>query len=752
MGKGGAKAEVVDYYMSIHFGVCMGAVDKIKRIFVGEKEAWSGAVTTMTSENIYQPELFGGAKKEGGVGGTVHFLPGEGAQVLPDALAQRLGRIDGNDCPGFRGVTSLFFTGRDDMADADPLTTESTLYSRFVGRPGFWWTSNQPYLQGVWVEVERAAVGLSVELAMIGPDTNPAHIIYECLTSSQFGMGAPPTIIDVDSFDAAAQTLFDEEFGLSMIWTRQSSVESFIGEVIDHIEGALFVNPRTGLLTLKLIRGDYDPATLPVLTPDNAKLSSFQMKGWGEIINEVIVSWTNPESEQEETVTAQDLGAIAAQGDIVSETHNYYGIRNATLAMKVAARDLRTSSAPLHTVSAVVDRTAWDLVPGDVVKLTWPEYGVEDLIMRVGPVDYGNVGDPAVKLSLVEDVFGLEAVETGIPPDTAWEDPSATPDAMTHARVITLPAWMVIKFIDTAATGEHPEAFAGIIASSDNADCFEFDAYAEVNDASGGSSFQRVMTGTNLARAELPDGLDAEATSTTTLANRTGSTYPASGCLAFIGADDTAEEDMEIALVTGVSSGVYTLRRGVLDTVPKDWPSTTPITFVSLSDLVADQAIRSDGEEVDYRLLTRTSLGLLAFDDADPLVATLTGRPHYPNRPADVKVMSVGFTPGSAEIDATGVVDPTIPVTWANRNRTTEDPQVLAWTDPTTIPEDGQTTTVRVYTTGGTLITEHTGLSGTSFNLPLASFGAENRGIVKVTAERDGFESLTGHELRVRVA
>ncbi|MBV9528330.1 hypothetical protein [Sphingomonas sp.] len=86
-----------------------------------------------------------------------------------------------------------------------------------------------------------------------------------------------------------------------------------------------------------------------------------------------------------------------------------------------------------------------------------------------------------------------------------------------------------------------------------------------------------------------------------------------------------------------------------------------------------------------------------------------------------------------------------------------EDRTILAWTDATTTPEAGQTTLIRLWKIDGvTLLAEHAGLIGTSFDIPVASFGAEQIAIVEFKASRTDaygtFESLQGHRLYVRVA
>lgn len=110
MGKSSdAEVQVTEYYLSLHIGVCAEA-DAITEIVIGEKTAWVGDVTQEQSININRPQLFGGIKKEGGTTGHAYALFGGPLQTLPSALAARFGLTQQN-CPGFRGLTSLFFVG-----------------------------------------------------------------------------------------------------------------------------------------------------------------------------------------------------------------------------------------------------------------------------------------------------------------------------------------------------------------------------------------------------------------------------------------------------------------------------------------------------------------------------------------------------------------------------------------------------------------------------------------------------------------
>lgn len=982
MGKGGTpKVEVTQYFLSQHLGICIGPPDALLRIRVKEKDAWIGEQEVEGAISINVPELFGGLKKEGGLQGTAYFLPGENDQVLPDALAQRLGRANGADCPGFRGLTSLFFygspgfywtantpylptiettlrrilrTSTDDeqwypskaripnfVLESEPLSdiefvgyqeagpdfgagphshafaltggiastpaagdtvlilmtnsgtanpgpafaptitdydnlgevvaadgtgvldlTMAAFVRKMPGTPdtGFTGTSSAATLtpaiafhvlvfRGIhddvidvpieerddysgtnaplpitlsngaeidpgtikttsdpdnvsltialrsaseaqalvvavgahlgssnegewdqgnlenfeWMSADSApavrfgvAWGEPITIAL-GDDMNPAHIIRECLTDPVWGMGTPDAALDDDSFTDAADTLYSERFGLSMIWTQQASIEDFVQEVLDHIQAVLFADPSTGLLTIKLVRDDYDADLLDVLTPDNADLASFSRKLWGDIVNEIVVTWTNPENEKEETISVQDDSSIAIQGGIVSDSRNYYGVRNASLAKKLAMRDLRSAGQPLAAIEAEVDRSEYDLRPASVVKVTWPEYGLDQLVMRVQSVDYGKPGDMAIKLSLIEDVYGLDIGSYDAPPSSAWVDPSAAPEPMDEVEIITLPLFFAFgsTVADFVETPEYPEVLAGVLATTDSADTFAYELWDEVTLPNSDLEWQSLTTNNVIGRGELAADLDAEATTAdVAFASIIGLTRPVAAGFVIIGED--GEAGNEIAMVDDDTGDVYDLVRGVLDTVPRAWPAGTPVWFIDSSTVFEDTLIRSAGETVSYKLLSRTSQGLLALGSAPLESQTLTERPWLPNRPANVIAYGEAWSSLSAPIDAIARPDPWVTVTWAIRNRLDEDAIVLSWTDASGTAEGGQTTTIEVYDLDGVLLDTHDGLAGTTFDVPDSSFGSEQIVELRVYSERsdgDGeFVSLQYFSHWVQVA
>ena len=818
MGGKSSKTQITRYYMSQWWGIAM-KLDAVLGIDYGEKEAWRGRVTTSQTIEINKTNLYGGDKKEGGLAGRVTFLMGDDAQVLPDALATRVGQTSGADSPGARGLTSLFFTDGD-------------------GHRGFYWVANSPYLKqlavtgeriprqldsltaeiprevgsggwppsgsgGVdpppgyvlfdpqvqrivggmpsvflpksvatsmgyeyvpstdsayyfarsnesglgyqkggtepnhvavlwlvekgWVLNKTAAlvfnsgdmaaivitatptppasvsgegwghlyegVGIATslgivhlwgsELAIADPpaaaggvlDANPAHIIFECLTDTSWGLGEDVANIDVASFQVAAQTLYNERFGLSLVWDAMSAIEDFVNLILSHINAALFTDPATGLLKLKLVRDDYDRDSAREVNPDNAKLTKFSRKAWGDTINEIQVSWTDPADEEASKVVLQDDGNIAQQGSISSSNSDYPGVRRLDLAWKLAERDLRAASAPLSTGEASANRTFYDAEPMEVVKLHWPEYGVETVYARVTSVTYGALGGSAISLALAEDVFSYALAEyTGAQAST-WEPVVPGGAEATGTYIMPAPYYGLAAALGVAtAVVESPTTYATPLATADVGAAATYDLYSEVTLPNGSTEYQLVEGGRPfMAKTTLGAALVGEAVSTIS-----GIPCRANDVL-IIGAPSLGADNQEIALVAAVDaeSGVATVWRAIGDTTPKSWPEGTEVWFGPGENLTADSTERVEGATAKYKFFPLAADG--DVDDMPVVSAMMVARASLPYPPADVKIGGVdAFTVSSAAGAFT--------VTWAHRNKETQAEQILKQNDASVTP------------------------------------------------------------------
>jgi hypothetical protein len=201
------------------------------------------------------------------------------------------------------------------------------------------------------------------------------------------------------SFAIAADALFSEGFGLSLLWQRESTIEDFIADVLKHIDAYLYVDRRSGRWELRLIRADYDTETLQVFDETN-------VVDWGELgrreaadlVNSVTAKFSDARTDQTGSVSVTDTALVQDLGQVVSATVDYPGIRFESLAVRVAERDLRALSAPILSGEITVSRVGAELDPGDVIVLSNPRRGLEGVVVRIVEIDHGDGRTNGVRL------------------------------------------------------------------------------------------------------------------------------------------------------------------------------------------------------------------------------------------------------------------------------------------------------------------------------------------------------------------
>lgn len=709
-GKGSQEYTVGYWYgLGAHLALCHGPLDAINEIRVGERVAWSGNVTGNTTITIDNPNLFGGEEREGGVQGPVDILMGGPTQGRNAYLQERLGA----DIPAFRGVVSLIL--------------------RRV-----WVAAMNPYIKPWSVRAKRVPRQWYAAKAEISGDANPAHIVRECLTNGEWGMGYPTSDIDDASFTGAADALHAEGFGLSLLWNKEETIEDFILSVLRHVDGLLYVHPRTGLFTLKLARADYTLSSLPTFDPGNIlRIEEFTRPSWGEITNQLTVVYRDGATDKDGSVTVQDIAAVQLNGGVVATTVNYPGISRAELANRVAMRELKQLSSSLAKCTFVANRQASGLNIGDVVKLSWPPYGIDQMVMRVARIAYGELANGAVRVECVQDIFGLPQSVYSAPPPSGWTEPTSLPAPCPHQTLFEVPYWSVVKDF----TGESQSLLGdiddldGLVAacgSRPSSDAFGFKALARVSGSFADKGFG-IFTPTALLTAMLPQSAVQVSVG---LTSGIGLEEVSAGGLTVIDGEWLKVVSLNLATQT------VTLERGMLDTVPASHPAGSRIWFVDgFRHYLTPEYVA--GETVRVKLLTRTARGTLPEAAATEMSLPLDKRFIRP------------YCPGNAQIN--GKRYPTavageINVGWATRNRQSQTAYLVLQTEGAITPEAGQTVTVRFYNENGSLRRTVSGITGNGTTWALAQeladsgLGRVNAHVkVEIEASRDGHVSWQKH-------
>lgn len=558
---------------------------------------------------------------------------------------------------------------------------------------------------------------------------NPAHIIYQCLTDTAWGMGYPSGSVDDASFAAAADALFAENFGLSLLWNRQDTVESFISLVLDHIGGMLYVRPDTGAFALKLIRDDYIRDSLPLYdTSTLISVEDYQRQAWGETVNEITVVYTDHASGKETATTVQDAANIMTQGGIVNQTRSYTGIPWPPLAARVAQRDLNAASTPLARIRLTATRAAWAVFPGDVFRLSWPEYGIDDVVYRALNVNLGTLTDGKIIIDAVEDVFGLPENTYLVDQPSEWEDPTSEPAPAPYRALLEAPYWDLVRNLSAAdmAYVDNLSGYLETLATRPSNDATNYGIAART----GSADYTRRGNGDFCPTATI-SGAMTKTTTALTLANGVDLDLVEVGGYAVI--------DGEYVLVSALdaTAGTATIARGLLDTVPVAHADGARIWFADgWQGFDTTEAV--DGETADVKLLPLTGRGELAIADAPVNSITFDQRQYRPYPPAKVRFDGLEWPASVA--DATDVV-----LTWAHRDRTLQTAYIVTQDEASIGPEAGVTYSLEVADESLAVLHSATGISASTATVPASAL---DPGLLRfrLWSVRGGLSSWQVHE------
>jgi hypothetical protein len=704
---GGSHCQTVGYryYAGLHLVFCH-ALDALLGIRVGEKWAWQGSVTDNTSIGISQPQLFGGEDREGGIVGAVDACFGGAAQAPNYYLQARLGAI-----PAFRGLFGLVaHRGIPNLLG---------FFSGFMGGGGCMLAANNPYIKPWSILGRRTRIGWRDDLADIVDEDghvsmNPAHIILEAVTSTTWGgLGYPLTDIDLDSFQTAANVLKAENFGLSLVWGKNSTIEDFINTIRGHINAAVFFSHATGLLKIKLIRNDYDPGSLPRLDVSNiVELVDFAGPAVTEAINQVTVNWIDRDN-QAQAVTVQDIAGLArTDGQVNAYTVDFVGIASPGLAARVASRELRQMCMPISAVTLIANRTT-NLEPGDCFTFSWKPLGIDNMVMRVGSVEVGELTDSSLRITAVRDVFGLGEVNLTSSQISQWVDPVSLPAPALYRQVRELTWWQfATEFGDTNAVLDELDDDSTLIycyCGRPSPDAINYEMWTR---NTGQTDWTRRDTDSFPSTSSLAQAIEPEISTVLYLDE------PIDPIMVQPGTYAALEDELVAITAVDAAAGTITVNRGILDTIPVAHAAGARL-WCQQNFYGLDRTGRSAGESVEARILPSTAKGRLDLAEAPTDTIATKGRMMRPYPPGNVKINGNRWP---ATIGA--AVD--LSVTWAHRDRIMQTVTLNRQDEGNIGPEAGVTYTLRIYGENDTLLRTVNKLTGTSYTYTKADEQADS--------------------------
>tara|TARA_R110002167_G_scaffold93122_2_gene249833 strand:+ start:31786 stop:34719 length:2934 start_codon:yes stop_codon:yes gene_type:complete len=574
------------YEIGLQFAIARGPVDKILGLWIGDDKVWTGSVVHDGTFTVDDPELFGGEENgTGGFKGTMKFHSGTSTQTASSYLStfqQQTGVT-----PAYRGTCYI------------APSTEN------------WWVGNSTTLKPWKFELQRIPNGLSLAggIEVVNTlDANPANVIYEIMTNTEWGLGYAVADIDTTNFTTAATTLEAEGAGFSMLLTSAREASEVIRLLEEQIDGLIRFNQASAKWEIKLARADYTPGTMPEVTVDNlVEFVSYSRGTWDNTSNHVRVQFVDRTDEYKQTFAmAQDTANVRIQDVDISVTKSYPGVMDRTQANSLAWRDLRALSYPLAKASLVVDRTFWDFLPGDVIEFTHAYLGLARLPMRITSMDFGELENNRIRIEVVQDVFYTATPSFSDPTSTNWTSPDDNLIAYPSDEqlIFEAPRAIVRRNVFTGGALVNSLMAAGRKAGSE----ITFDLRERHSASTPSGVYTTIGTGVQFVKiGQLNAALNTKSAYPLTTLSLTATPDTQAALIGAFGTPtDTTElgttllnlcvvDDEFILVTTAVANGglvdLGNVYRGVLDSVQADHASGADVFVLMAGSTVSDSAL-----------------------------------------------------------------------------------------------------------------------------------------------------------------
>lgn len=516
------------------------------------------------------------------------------------------------------------------------------------------------------------------------PDINPIHKIREILTDDT-AMGKPESDMNDANFMKAADRIYDEGLGISWAIDEKSCIDA-IEELCYHIEAGVRVNRQTGLYEMVLFRDDwFSEEEVHDIAENKIKHLSLEIMNSDDIVNQLNVTYYDRERIKNSAFSVYENGSILTMGHVNAESVDFPYFMNMRNAEVVANWKLKQFSTPAWSGSFATgwrEARKWNRY--DLIRLPWSKKWNGTILVRIMKINLGNGTDNTVTIDFEEIVPYSGEMNTSIVADESLNQGTLPPQPCQY-EPFELPYYLVLKElgqrrVDDELAYESNFGLVGVVAEKPQSNSIY--AIMMTHDGTEGEEWTRAATIDYSPTADLDQMISKTATSFT-VKNRKNLTDLPKGTLIKCGSDWIgAPGEFMVLQSIDVYTGVITVKRGALDTLPQPWDSNVKLYFCG-NEVDFDETGYVLGDEVLVSALTTTPSGVLEQKGSIPV--EIQARAIRPYPPANVKFNGIYFP-------ETHLVTRDLVIEWADRNRLQQtDGELLGFYDAGVTVEPGTT-------------------------------------------------------------
>lgn len=514
-------------------------------------------------------------------------------------------------------------------------------------------------------------------------DMNVAHVLRDAMVLANRG---DDSIIG-DSFTEFADLCYEEGMGVSLFWRDTSTYNEFMDKVKAHADCVTYADRTTGKMEVKAIRNDFDVGTLFVYDTTNVSKWHPDISAplQHKLPNQLTVVYTKRTDGSQASITDANIAAIqnpTVGRVIAADPIVYEGFTTDEIAGKVLSRDLAARTVPLYSGTIDVAYAPEDLNLGHAFILNNPKLGLNNLVVRLRSKTELGGRNPKTTLTFLEDKFSTPLQATVVPDTpTVVSKTALNSPVRLFAEVgyYTLVLDQSRTIIDDQLTTDPDSGILALAGSKPNNVHSSLDVATD-----NGAGWLLISSGGFMPASTITEDITEAGTVSFDVVANDGLRQVVAGSLCLVGTEIMRVDGM---VISG-DNVTMAVGRGCLDTVPEKHTAGANILFYD-GFALHDPTTYTAGESIDGKILPKTSEGRLSLDDATTESVTLASRA--------IRPYPVGNLAMDGEITPTGIMDASVAITWAHRDRTLQlTTSVEDYEDASIGPETGVEYTVEV--------------------------------------------------------
>ena len=457
---------------------------------------------------------------------------------------------------------------------------------------------------------------------------------------------------------------------------------------------------------------------------------SLEVMNSDDIVNQLNVTYYDRERIKNSTFSVYENGSILTMGHANAESVEFPYFMNMRNAEIVANWKLKQFSTPAWSGSFTTgwrEARKWNRY--DLIRLPWSKKWNGTILVRIMKINLGNGTDNTVTIDFEEVIPYSGEMNTSIVVDAPVDAGPQPPQPSINA-VFEAPYYLtVLRAGQTNADLEfsnNPDTgYVAAIAAKPQNNSLNALLYTD----GGIGEFEQV------SRLDYCDILQLDQPII-----ETASSFTVTGSL-----DQTASSN-NLILLNGELMGfvafddqtkVLTVKRGVLDTVPKKHSSGSLFVF-DLPDVAFDSTQYAQSENVEVQVLTTTPSGIQELSESGQAIE-IESRAIRPYPPANVKING-NYWP------ETHIITNDIVLTWVDRNRLQQTGGgVLGFFDTGVTVESGVTYSYELISEN-VILNSASGISANTVAIPASVLLPNMPHTLKLWSVRDDYASYQKFE------